>query len=165
MPRSRPPVDESPLAIAVTWKLRTDWRALPLLRRVAAYVAEREGFRHGTLSIVVVGARAMATLHDRYMKLPEPTDVLTFDLGSDRAAGVVDGEIVVCADVARRTARQRSKTQRAATEELALYVTHGVLHLAGYDDHAPADFRRMHAREDALLNELGLGHVFTAGDA
>ena len=129
MPRRRPPADDSPLAIAVTWKPRTDWHALPLLRRVAAHVATREGFRHGTLSIVVVGARAMTTLHARYMNLPEPTDVLTFDLGSDPTAGVVDAEIVVCADVARRTARRRSTTQRAAVEELALYITHGVLHL------------------------------------
>jgi ssRNA-specific RNase YbeY (16S rRNA maturation enzyme) len=31
-----------------------------------------------------------------------------------------------------------------------------VLHLAGYDDHRPRDFARMHAREDELLAEMGL---------
>ncbi|HQL55899.1 MAG TPA: rRNA maturation RNAse YbeY [Phycisphaerae bacterium] len=43
---------------------------------------------------------------------------------------------------------------------MALYVVHGILHLAGYDDHTARDFERMHAREDQLLERLGLGPVF-----
>ena len=152
----------SNIDLAITWRLRTSWRAVPLLRTVAHHVASAEGFRTGQLSIAVVGARAMATLHKRYMNLPNPTDVLTFDLGTDRHHGVLDAEIVVCADVARRQARRRQKTLAAARHELALYVVHGLLHLAGYDDHTPADFSRMHAREDELLTALGLGAVFCA---
>jgi probable rRNA maturation factor len=67
--------------------------------------------------------------------------------------------------VARRCALLRSKSRRwrsAARAELALYLTHGILHLAGYNDHRPAEFRRMHAREDTLLAEFGLGPVFNS---
>jgi len=156
----------SKVEIELTWRLRRDWQALPLLAKVAAGVARAEGFRRGNLSVAVVGARAMATLHQRFLKQAGPTDVITFDLGTDRRARVLDGEIVVCADVARRTAaaalRQHGKrcTMSAARAELALYVAHGVLHLAGYDDHDAGDFRRMHAREDQLLQRLGVGRVF-----
>jgi probable rRNA maturation factor len=176
--------------VEIAWQLRQSWRAVPLLTQVAAAVAAAEGFRRGSLSIAVVGARAMATLHRRFLNLPGPTDVITFDLGTDRRARLLDGDIVVCADVAWRNARadlhsraapdaaptprSRSAPQRparrrvpsaarqlaAARAELALYVTHGILHLAGYDDHRAADFRRMHAREDELLQNLGLGRVF-----
>ncbi len=144
------------LHICINWRIRTDWRAVPLLRRVATTVAQAEGFRAGELSVTVVGRRAMASLHQRYRSTPTTTDVLAFDLGTDRRRGLLEGEIVVCADVARR----RSAALAEARRELALYVTHGLLHLAGYDDHDPRDYRRMHAREDALLTECGVGPVF-----
>ena len=157
------PAEALPLEIELVWRLRKSWRAAALLERVAAHVAAAEGFRTGRLSVAVVGRRAMSTLHDRFLGLAEPTDVLSFDLGTDRRRRVLDGEIVVCADVALARCGQprRPGTQLAAARaELALYVTHGILHLAGYDDHGPADFRRMHAREDKLLSQLGLGPVF-----
>ncbi len=150
-----------PLHIQIAWRLRTSWQALPLLRRAARHAANAEGFHAGRLSIAVVGVRAMATLHQRYLGLHGPTDVLSFDLGCDHKEGSLDGEIIVCADVARRNAARPTLT--AARAELALYVVHGVLHLAGYDDHAPRDFARIHAREDELLQELGLGPVFERG--
>lgn len=102
----------------------------------------------------------MANLHHEYLGVHAVTDVLAFDLGCDRASGWLDGEIVLCADVAQRQAAHRGGTLHAARAELALYLAHGVLHLAGYRDHRRADFRRMHAREDELLQELGLGRVF-----
>jgi probable rRNA maturation factor len=158
-----PPDPPAAVEVAIAWKLRTAWRAEALLRRAALHAAMREGFTAGSLSVTVVGAWRMATLHERYMNVAGPTDVLTFDLGTDPDAGLLDGEVIVCADVARRTAARTSKTLAAARAELALYVVHGVLHLAGYDDHDEADFARMHAREDELLTELGLGRVFDAG--
>lgn len=168
MGRKRRVTAAATLHVAVAWRLRTDWGATRLLERVAGAAARAEGLRRGQLSIAVVGARAMATLHERHLGVAGPTDVLTFDLGTDPRRGLLDGEIVVCADVARRTAWQRrrlrgSARQAVACAELALYVVHGVLHLAGYDDHDPRDFKRMHAREDELLTALGLGAVYGAG--
>lgn len=151
------------LSIIVNWRIRTDWRATPLLERAARFAAESEGFRSGELSVTVVGQRAMARLHREFMDIDGPTDVITFDLGGDLDAGVIEGEIVVCADVAKRVAARRASSLKAAKEELTLYVVHGVLHLAGYNDHADDDFTNMHAREDELLAELGLGRVFDAG--
>ena len=153
------PASPNQLQIEITWRPRRSWRALPLLKRVAAHVAAAEGFRRGNLSVAVVGARGMATLHQRHMGESGPTDVLSFDLGTDRRHHVLDGEVIICADVARR--RAAGPGLASARAELALYLTHGILHLAGYDDHKPADYRRMHAREDELLSALGLGPVFS----
>lgn len=136
-------------------------RAMPLLTRAARVTAVACGFRRGQLSIAVVGARRMASLHFQHRNEPGATDVLTFDLGSDRRRGVLDGEIVVCADVARRAASRPTLQHTCA--ELALYVVHGLLHLAGYDDHETAAARRMHAREDQLLTRLGLGPLYSEG--
>jgi probable rRNA maturation factor len=167
------PAQADMIEIQVTWNPRKDWRARGALERAARHALAAEGLRHGSLSIVVAGRRAMTTLHRRFMSIDAPTDVLTFDFGSeptgderernrgsrDRTArNRLDAEIVVCADIAR----QRTQSIKAATAELCLYVVHGILHLAGYDDHSPGDFARMHAREDELLAEIGLGRVFGA---
>ncbi len=149
--------------VVVTSRLRKRWPDVPLLRRAAYHALAAEGFRSGHLSVAVVGARAMATLHRCFLNIPGPTDVLAFDFGCDLKRGTLDAEIVLCADVARQSARTRGDTLRAAREELALYLVHGILHLAGYDDHTSGGFRRMHRREDQLLAELGVGRVFSAG--
>ncbi len=147
----------------MTWAGVRAWRCTTLLRRVASQAARAEGFRSGDLSIAVVDSARMAALHATHLGQPEPTDVLTFDLGTDNATGRLDGEVVICADVAEAAAAVRGALTRAgAHAELALYVVHGVLHLAGYDDQTPAAFRRMHRREDELLAALGLGRVFSA---
>jgi probable rRNA maturation factor len=151
------------LLIDVVWQPRNSWRAVSLLRRVAEHALHAEGFSTGRLSIAVVGATAMASLHRRFLGKPGPTDVLTFDLDTNRRRGLVDAEIVVCTDVARKRAAIRCRSLQAARAELALYVVHGILHLAGYDDRTPSGFYRMHMREDALLTELGLGAVFGVG--
>jgi probable rRNA maturation factor len=160
---AKPKTNSDSLVTQVAWQPRNSWRAVALLHRVAVHTLRAEGFKEGRLSVAVVGATAMATLHRRFLGLPGPTDVLSFDLDTDRRRGHVDGEIVVCADVARRRAAARNRSLQAARAELALYLVHGILHLAGYDDRTPADSRRMHAREDQLLSELGLGPVFHAG--
>ncbi|MFN0136187.1 MAG: rRNA maturation RNase YbeY [Phycisphaerae bacterium] len=143
------------LEISVESSVASPRAELGLIRRVATKVAAAEGFRRGQLSVGIVGARRMATLHRQYSGVDGATDVLTFDLGTTNRLDEIDGTIIVCAAVAEREAR---KLGRAG--ELALYVTHGILHLAGYDDHDPPDFERMHAREDELLTELGLGALF-----
>ena len=153
-------VNDDTLITEVHWQPRNSWRAVKLLHRVAAYTAESEEFTKGRLSIAAVGATAMATLHMRFLGKSGPTDVLSFDFDTDRSHGYIEGEIVVCTDVARRRAARRGRSLQAARAELALYVVHGVLHLAGYDDHDADDFRRMHAREDELLSKLGVGPVF-----
>ncbi len=111
------------------------------------------------ISIALVGNRQMAELHERFLGIPGPTDVLTFELDHDARGRVSAGEIVVCVPYATREAGKRRHTVR---QELLLYALHGVLHLSGYDDRNDVDYRRMHRKEDAVLTQLGIGPVFNA---
>ena len=79
---------------------------------------------------------------------PTATDVITFE--GDPAAGLA-GEICVSADTARSYARAQRKDFSA---ELTLYLVHGWLHLAGYDDRQPAQKRRMRAAEKRAMTLL-----------
>ena len=110
-------------------------------------------------SVAIVGNRRMAELHDQFMSIPEPTDVLTFELEHDRRGRVVSGEVVICLPVARAKAKELGHEVR---NELLLYAIHGMLHLCGFDDKNEKDFQKMHAMEDRILIALGFGPVFAA---
>jgi len=95
------------------------------------------------LSIVFVGAKRMRAVNLKYLKHDHATDVLTFDLDENLS------EIIICPQIAHINAKEhRNSTQK----EIILYVIHGILHLAGYDDHSPQDILQMRKMEIKLLN-------------
>ena len=97
--------------------------------------------------MAIVSDREMRRLNREYHGVDEPTDVLAFPLGGPAAPGLL-GEVIVSAETAAREAARRGLP---FAREVALYALHGTLHLLGYDDHVPADRRRMRRRERALL--------------
>jgi probable rRNA maturation factor len=109
------------------------------------------------LSVALVGDAKMSELHERFMSLAGPTDVLSFPLEHDGRGRCVAGEVVVCVPEARRRARER---QLPVRNEVLLYAIHGMLHLIGFDDRTQADYRKMHRTEDRILTELGIGATF-----
>jgi probable rRNA maturation factor len=120
------------------------------------------------LSVVLVDAEAMSALHQQWMDLPGPTDVLAFPMdGADvppggnpqrhdpsapppteEAGGALLGDVVLCPAVAREQARAAGHSLDA---ELALLCTHGVLHLLGYDHGEPDQERQMFDLQSRLL--------------
>jgi probable rRNA maturation factor len=113
------------------------------------------------LSVAFVGDERMRALHNRYLGIDSPTDVLTFELDYDSRGKVLSGEVIVCVPEARRQAKLRGTR---AQDEVLLYALHGMLHLCGYDDHTTAGFKRMHAMEDRILTQIGVGKVFDHGN-
>lgn len=136
----------------------------PTGRAYASYVKRqlRQAIAHipsapREISVAFVGDARMSELHERFMKIPGPTDVLTFELDHDAKGRVTAGEIVVCVPEAKRRAKELGHELK---QELLLYALHGVLHLSGYDDRTDADYRRMHRAEDRILSRIGIGPVF-----
>jgi len=108
-------------------------------------------------SLVLVNDKRMSELHERFMGIAGPTDVLTFPLDLDSRRRPISGEVVVCVPEARRRAREHDV---AVKDELLLYALHGMLHLCGFDDRTDRGFARMHRAEDMILTQLGVGPVF-----
>lgn len=115
------------------------------------------------LSVLLVSSGVMTDLHERWMDLPGPTDVMAFpmddaDEGGLLAGGKPDspsggpallGDIVLCPEVARE---QAAAAGHSVLEELHLLTVHGVLHLLGYDHAEPAEEREMFALQDRILD-------------
>ena len=102
----------------------------------------------GELSLVFLTDEALAQLHGDFLDDPTTTDVITFE--GDSSAGLA-GEICVSVDTAAAYAK---KHRRDFAAELTLYLIHGWLHLAGYDDLRPALKRVMRRAENRALNLL-----------
>lgn len=113
----------------------------------------------GEVRARVVADPQMADAHLRYSGVPGTTDVLTFDLSDPGAAAknLVDADIYICADEARRQAAARGHSMEI---ELTLYTIHGILHCLGFDDHDDDSFSIMHQKEDQVLTAIGVGPVF-----
>jgi probable rRNA maturation factor len=109
------------------------------------------------LSVALVGDAHMAELHEQFMGIAGPTDVLTFPLDEDESGRVTAGEVVVCVPEARRRSKAEGTEPR---DETLLYALHGMLHLCGFDDTTPASFAKIHRMEDRLLRQMGRGAVF-----
>ena len=109
------------------------------------------------LSLVLVDEDAMSILHERWMDEPGPTDVLSFpmdelrvpDAGSSPEPGLL-GDIVICPPVA---ARQAIAADHSVREELGVLLTHGILHLLGYDHAEPDEERLMFGLQGQLVAE------------
>src|SRR5205823_1260629 len=113
--------------------------------------------RLSELSVALVNDPQMSKLHQEFMGIAGPTDVLTFPLEVDSQDMAIAGEVVVCVPEARRQCKLRGTH---ISRELLLYALHGMLHLCGFDDRTPSAFRKMHRMEDEILTRLGLGPVF-----
>lgn len=125
------------------------------MREIVRAVLEGEGIGDYEISLAFVDNPTIHRLNQRYLDHDEPTDVLSFPL-SEPTAKKLAGELVLGAEVAQAQAQERGHDVHA---ELALYVIHGLLHLCGYDDKAPAAARTMRLRERDYLAQLNLPDI------
>jgi probable rRNA maturation factor len=113
----------------------------------------RGGCPQGELSVAFLTDASLAGLHDRYLSDASVTDVITF--GGDPAHGMA-GEICVSVDAA---ARRAGRARAAFSREMTLYLVHGWLHLAGYDDREPGARRSMRGAERRAMRLLALSRA------
>ena len=121
------------------------------IRRTAESALTALGRADRDVHVSVVDDRAMGRLNARYLHSRKTTDVLAFDLQAPGVSRLM-GEVIVCADTARRQARSVGVS---VALEVDLLVVHGLLHLAGWDDHEPLEARLMHEREREILAGTG----------
>lgn len=143
-------------------------------RKLATGVLGAEGVRGAVeLSLLFVDEAVIAELNAVHMGKTGPTDVLAFPIdavvvedspgpghvsrGPDRSVPDSDdhplllGDVVLCPAVALQQAPTHAGS---LDDEIALLVTHGVLHVLGYD-HADDETRSaMQSRERTLLESL-----------
>ena len=110
------------------------------------------------VGVIFVDEAPMTDLHVRWMDEPGPTDVLSFPMdelrpGSEEmlsAEGVL-GDVVICPQVARRQAEVAGHEE---INEILMLLTHGMLHLVGFDHAEPEEETEMFALQTELLDSF-----------
>ncbi|HSF06899.1 MAG TPA: rRNA maturation RNase YbeY [Methylomirabilota bacterium] len=129
--------------------------AVPVSPRYLARAAERTlvalGRTGARIEVALVDDGEIRRLNRAWRGVSRRTDVLAFPLETLEIGGLV-GEVLISAETAARQARCLGVPVAA---ELELLVTHGVLHLAGYDDRDPVEAGLMHERERQILRSRG----------
>ena len=91
------------------------------------------------IEVSIVSDDEIARVHADFLGDATPTDVITFH----------HGEIIISAGTA---ARQGAENRQDIDRELALYVIHGLLHLAGWQDDDPEEQRQMQRLQESILD-------------
>ena len=133
------------------------------LRKWAVVTLAAEGYPDTTeVSLTLVGDEQMAMWNQTALGKEGPTDVLSFPVEL-LAPGVVPevdndgppllvGDVVIAPDFVRRQAEELGVDP---LDEMALMVTHGILHLLGYDHTDDVQAKTMEKRERDILDLVG----------
>ena len=130
--------DDSEVAhgVDLKWLTATAQRALPQVLAVAFSDSPLIGLRE--LEFTLVNDQTIARVHREFMQVSGATDVITFH----------HGEVLISVETAMTQALDYG---RSTAQEVALYVIHGLLHLAGYKDKTSEEFETMAKLQERIL--------------
>lgn len=146
------------IVVAYGYRGREVQDALDVEALARHVLAKQDLPAHCEASVSFVTDECIQELNRLYRDMDKPTDVLSFecdgadddfnDIPADADTPFQLGDVVVAVDVA---SRQAPTYGLDLGEELSLLVTHGLLHLCGYDHLADDEAAIMEAREQELL--------------
>ena len=108
----------------------------------------------GEITVRIVDAEEGKALNRDYRKKDYATNVLTFDYTQEP---LVSADLVLCAPVVAKEAKEQKKTLEAHYAHL---IVHGTLHAQGWDHELDEDAQVMELRETEILARLGFSNPY-----
>lgn len=142
---------------------QTEEVGLNELHSLAQLVLREEGYSNQVeVTLIFVSEPQMAAYNARFLDRSGPTDVLAFPV-EELMPGVIpdtdpQGPPLMLGDVIIAPGYVQKQAERNGIgydDEMALMVTHGILHLLGYDHVDDEEAERMESRERELLAMVG----------
>ena len=157
---------------------------LSKLKKLVKTVCSRFKLSQATVSVAIVDDAEIRRVNKEFLNRNITTDCLSFNLSDDqkrryrgrkshhtgtkgfsgrkeKRLGPCECsklfDLVVNGEMAVKEAKLRGHSGEA---ELALYITHGLLHNLGFDDSTKPEAKKMHETEDEILQHLGYGLVY-----
>lgn len=111
------------------------------------------------VSVILTNEEEIQKINKQYRNIDKATDVLSFPMFEKEEINIakkqeeVLGDIVVCLPIVERQAVEYGHSE---TREFAYMLVHGFYHIMGYDHLEEEDKKQMRAKEEIILNKLGL---------
>lgn len=119
------------------------------VHRVVAGLQKKMNFTVDSLIINFINSDQILEINKKFLSHTYSTDIITFNYSGDTV--IFDGEIFISAEDAKENAK---KFNVDFNQELLRLITHGILHLAGYDDEQPENKKIMKKLENKYVKEL-----------
>lgn len=137
-------------------KIKPEWE--DYLIKVAEIGLEQESIpARAEISLLFVDDEEIRKLNKNYRSVNQATDVLSFPLldSLDELTGeeILLGDIVISLETA---VRQKEEYGHSLEREIAYLMTHGLLHLLGYDHLNDTDKSLMREKEEMILQKINL---------
>lgn len=127
------------------------------IKEVIQKTLEIENVQNGILSIIFVGKEEIQKINREYRKKDAVTDVISFALEDNGTIEIPNvrflGDIYICIP---RMQEQKEEYGHSEKRELSFLVVHGLLHLLGYDHMKKEEEKIMFARQEEILESLGI---------
>lgn len=125
-----------------------------------AALEEEEIEDDAEVSVTLVDNARIRELNSEFREIDHETDVLSFPLGDEEGFevdpdtnAILLGDIVISLEKAKSQAEEYGHSFR---REVAFLVTHSLFHLLGYDHITPEEETEMFAKQEKVLNKLGI---------
>lgn len=127
---------------------KVDEELFDLFEKIVREGVRLEGYNKGEVSIALVDDQSIKKLNQKYRDLNQPTDVLSFPLDDELL-----GDIIISVETAYRQAEEYGHSFQ---REMSYLLTHGLLHILGYEHKNPGDKKQMRQKEERILSKFNL---------
>lgn len=114
------------------------------------------------IDVAFIDESTMKILNEKFRGEKEPTDVLSFSYinshidsiktnTSENQQQPIFGELLICPKVAFNQAKE---LKHSFEKEIAILISHGLLHLLGYDDSSEEKAKIMEKKQSELVEKL-----------
>lgn len=123
------------------------------------YLFNYMNIKDSVMSIIIVDNKTIHEINKKYRNIDRETDVISFALeeGETIEEPVKTlGDIYISID---KVYEQAKEYNHSIKRELFFLVTHGFLHLLGYDHMIKEDEEKMFSLQEEILNSYGVKRV------
>ena len=132
-----------------------------LIEKVISEALRYEGVNDNTeVSVTIVDNEEIRKINNKFRNIDRATDVLSFPLIDfdneslpDDGSKIYLGDIIISIERAKEQAKEYG---HSIDREIGFLTTHSMLHLLGYDHMVPEEEKEMFAKQEEILNNLGL---------
>lgn len=114
-----------------------------------------------SIDFVFCGDEFIHKINKEYRGKDKPTDVISFALFCDDEGKIITdeinlGEIIVSVDTAKKQAQENNHSLET---EIYYLISHGILHLLGFDHTTNEEYNFMVASQNSVIKELGYDKI------